>query len=349
MDTNQNVTDGQEEVAAETKATEEKSTEEKVTEEKAAEEKVATDADIEAEKLGDDFDKKTDEGDEHTAYTDTPEEKEVKEKAEAEAKTKADEEASEKDSGKEEVDVILLKRAEQVGMSTEKAGEFSSKEDLERTVELLEESQSKKEQTPEEKETEQKVKEEAEAKVKDDESPYDCKLDPSEYDEGLIKAVNELGTMLKVRVVALEAGHSKQVKALHSDRVTKHTDWLDSRIGRLKDDDLGKIYGEGDIDDIEETSEQFKARATLDTKIFELEAGLQKTKKHVPSRNKLFDMAIESLHKTKTTKVDAKTAEKLKVRAAQALGPGSSKVSVESGEAEAVQIQKDFDEELDKD
>lgn len=323
----------------------------KAAEEKATAEKAATEQEAAATKLGTDFDKKADEGEGHSAYTETPEEKEAKEKADAKAKADADEKASKEDPGKG-VDESLLERAEKAGMSREKAGEFSGKEDLERTVELLEESQSEarseKAKTPEELETEKKAKEDAEAKVKDDEAPYDCKLDPAEYDEGFIKTVNDLGTMFKKRIVALEAGQTNHAKAFDSDRVTKHTDWLDSRFGRLSDDDLKKIYGEGDFDDLEENSEQFKARAALDTEIAKIAAGLRKAKKSVPSRNKLFDMAIEALHKGKKTKVDAKTVAKLKARAAEALGAGSSRVSAETAEAQASQLQKDFDEKIDE-
>ncbi len=326
---------------AETKAAEEKSAEEK----KATEEKAATEQDAAAEKIGTEFDKKADEGEEHSAYTETEEEKEAKAKAEAEAKTKADEEASEKDPDKE-VDESLLERAEQAGLSREKAGEFGSKEDLERTVKLLEERLSEKAKTPEEVEAEKKATEEAEVKVKDDEAPYDCKLNPDEYDEGLIKAVNDLGSMLKKRVVALEGSHFKHAAAIDSDRVTKHTDWLDSKINRLSDDDLKKVYGEGDIDDLEENSEQFKARANLDMEIAKIATDLRKAKKSVPSRNKLFDKAIESLHKGKKTKVDAKTKAKLEARAKEAIGGGSSKVSAESAEAEVLQANKDFDQKI---
>jgi hypothetical protein len=333
--------------ATEEKTEQKSAAETKEAEAKAAEEKAASEQDAAALKLGVDFDTKVDEGDEHSAYTETPEEKEAKAKAEAEAKAKAEAEASKKAPDKE-VDESLLERAEQAGMSREKAGEFSSKEDLERAVELLEESQSKKGKTPEDVEAEKKAKEEAEAKVKDDEAPYECKLDPNEYDEGLIKAVNDLGTMLKKRVVALEAGHSKHAQSLVSDRVTKHTDWLDSRINRLSDDDLKKIYGEGDIDDLEADGEQFKARAALDTKITKIAAGLRKAKKTVPSRNKLFDMAIEALHKGKKTKVDAETKAKLEARSKEALGGGSSRVSAETAEAEALQTQKEFDKKLDE-
>lgn len=313
---------------------------------KAAEEKAATEQDEAAEKLGKDFDKKADEGDEHTAYTETDEEKEAKAKAEADAKTKADEEAGKKDP--DEVDESLLERAEKAGISREKAGEFGSKEDLERTVELLEESHTKNEKTPEELEAEKKAKEEAEAKVKDDEAPYDCGLSTDDYEEDLVKSINDLGSMLKKRVVALESGHSKHAETLVSNRITKHTDWLDTRINRMSDDDLKKVYGEGDIDDLEEGGEQFKARAALDTKISKITTGLRKANKKVPSRNKLFDMAIEALHKGKKTKVDAETKAKLEARAKDALGGGSSKVSAETSEAIALQTQKDFDHKIDE-
>ena len=334
-----------EKAAEETKPAETKAAEEKV----AADEKAATEQEAAATKLSKDFDKKADEGDEHTAYTDTPEEAKAKaeaEEKEAKAKAKADEKSSE-DPGKEG-DESLLERAEQAGMSREKAGEFSNKEDLERAVELLEESQSEKAKTPEELETEKKAKEEAEAKVEDDKADYDCKLNPDEYDEGLIKAVNELGTMLKKRVVALEAGHSKHAGTLDSNRVSSHTDWLDLKVNRLSDEDLVKVYGKGDIDDLEEGSDQFKARAALDVKISKIAADLRKAKKSVPSRNKLFDMAIEALHKGKSTKkADAETKAKLEARTKDALGGGSSKVSAETAEAKALQTQKDFDKKID--
>jgi hypothetical protein len=344
MDENQGTeqASGTETKVAETK-TEEKGAAEKTT----AEETAAAKQDAAAEKIGTEFDKKADEGEEHSAYTEKTED-EKKAEAEAEAKAKADEESSEKDSD-DEVDESLLERAEKAGLSREKAGEFSSKEDLERAVVLLEESQSEKEKSPEEKEAEKKAKEEAEAKAKDDEAPYDCKLDPAEYDEGLIKAVNDLGSMLKKRVVALEAGHTKHAKAFVSNRVATHTDWLDSRINRLPDEALKKVYGEGDIDDLEEGGEQYKARATLDAKITKIATGLRKAKKTVPSRNKLFDMAIEALHKGKSTKkVDTKTKAKLEARKKEALGGGSTKVSVESAEAKALQTNKDFDKKLDE-
>ncbi len=322
----------------------------KAAETKAAAEKTATEEDTAGKKIGDDFDEKVnteENSEEHSADTETPEEKEAREKTEAEVKAKADEESSKKDSD-EEVDESLLVRAEQAGMSREKAGEFSSKADLERTVVVLEESQSKKEQTPDELEAEKKAKEEVEAKVKDDTEPYKCGLDPNEYDEGLIKALDELGTMLKKRVVALETSHSNHAKTLASDRVTKHTDWLDSKINRLKDDGLKKIYGEGDIDDLEESGESFKARATLDSKITRIATDLRKAKKTVPPRNKLFDMAIEALHKGKTTKkIDAETKAKLETRVKDALGGGSGKVSAESAEAEVLQDQKTFDSKID--
>jgi hypothetical protein len=330
METTQ--TKDKEEVAAEEKAAEE-----------AAKEKAAEDEqDAEVEKLGAEFDKKADE-EEHSAYVEKPEDADKDKEKDADAKASDKEEAPD-----DEVDESLLERAEKAGISRDKAGEFSSKEDLERTVELLEESQVEKSKTPEELEAEKKSKEEAEAKAKDDEEPYECELDPADYDEGLIKAVNELGTMLKKRVVALEKGHTKHAESLVSNRVDKHTEWLDSRINRLDDEELVKIYGEGDIDDLEVGSDQFKARAALDAKITKITSGLRKAKKTVPSRNKLFNMALESLHKgKKTTKADTKTKAKLKSRAKEALGPGSSKVSAETAEAEALQTQKDFDKKID--
>jgi colicin import membrane protein len=323
-----------------TDADETKNTEETKTEKESVEQdKAALD-------LGAEFDKKAaEDSDGQTAYT--AETDEAKAKAETEEKAKAEAEAGKKDSG-DEVDESLLERAEKVGLSRDKAGEFSSKEDLERTVVLLEESQSEKQQTPEEKEAEEKVKAEAEAKAEEDKKPYDCGLDPEEYDEGLIKVLNDLGTMLKQRVVSLEEGQLKHASTLKSSRVTQHTDWLDSKVNRLADEELTKIYGKGDIDDFEDDSPEFKARAALDTTISKIAAGLRSANKRVPSRNKLFDMAIEKLHKGKS-KVDTKTKTKLEARAKTALGGGSGKVSAESVEQKALQTQKEFDAKIDED
>lgn len=309
----------------------------KATEEKAATEEVKQD--VAAVELGNKFDKKADEGDDHTAYNETPEDKA---KAEAEAKVKADEKSSVEDPNKE-VDDSLLERAVRVGLNLKQAKEYGSL--LESTVSLLEESQSKK--APEDGETDTKAKEEADAKAKDDEAPYDCGLDPAEYDEGLIKGLNELGTMLKKRVVALETGHTKNTESLHSVRITKHTDWLDSKVNHLPEN-LTEVYGKGEIDDIEMDSDQFKARAALDTKISTIASELRAAKKPVPSRNKLFDMAITELHKS-TIKADDKTKAKLKARAKEALGGGSGRVSAETADAEALQANKDFDSQLDED
>jgi len=324
----------------------------KVDEVKASEEKVATEADAKAETLGADFDKKADEGDDHTAYTDDDKAKEAQAKTEAEVKTKeaqakADEEAGKKDS-EQEVDESLLERAVRAGLSLEKAKEYGSL--LELTVQLLEESQSKTGKAPEEIETETKAKEEAEAKAKEDEADYDCKLDPAEYDEGLIKAFNELGTMLKKRVVSLESGHTKNTDSLRSNRVTAHTDWLDSKVNHLTDDDLVKVYGKGECDDLEAESPEYKARAALDTQISKMAADLRKANKTVPSRNRLFNLAIEALHKGKSTKkADAKTKAKLEARAKESLGGGSNRVSAESAEEQALQTNKDFDSKIDDD
>jgi hypothetical protein len=308
----------------------------KATEEKAATEEVKQD--VAAVELGKEFDKKADEGDDHSAYTETPEDK-----AKAEAEAKADEKSSVEDPNKEDaVDDSLLERAVRVGLNLKQAKEYGSL--LESTVSLLEESQSKKAETSEGN-TEAETKAKEAAKAKDDEAPYDCGLDPAEYDEGLIKGLNELGTMLKKRVVALETGHTKNTESLQSNRISKHTEWLDSKVNHLPEE-LTEVYGKGECDDIEMDSDQFKARAALDTKISTIASELRAAKKPVPPRNKLFDMAIAELHKS-TIKADDKTKAKLKARAKEALGGGSGRVSAETAEAKALQANQDFDKQLD--
>lgn len=325
-----------------------KSQTEDVVDDKAADEK---EAETTAVQLGAEFDKKikvVEDGEDLSAYNAEEGAEEGKdEKKEADEKS-----GKEEDSGHEEeedVDQGLLDRAEKVGISQAKAGEFSTKADLEKTVELLEASHIEKVQSPEEKESEAKAKEEAEAKAKEDAAPYDCGLSPEEYDEGLIKVLNELGTNLKKRVVALEDGHNKNTTTLRSRSVTAHTEWLDAKVNGLQDEDLAKVYGKGEIDDFADDSDEFKARAKLDTEISRIAKDLRDNKKRVPSRNKLFNKAIENLHKGKNTKVDAKTKAKLKERAKQSLGGGSGKVSAKTAEEQALQANKEFDAKMDED
>ena len=208
-------------------------------------------------------------------------------------------------------------------------------------------------------EAENKVKAEAEAKVKaeaekkaetDDEKPYDCGLDPEEFDEGYIKAVNKLGQENQDARKALKSENDELRTVIAQQGNQRYTDWLDSKINGLGED-FHEVFGEGEIEDIEPASEQFENRQKLASRMALVSKTYQKLGKPAPSKTKLFKMAVSYLHKNivNKSKNEAETTEKLAARARQSIGPGSKKSSALSAEETAKQKQKDFDKKLDED
>jgi len=263
----------------------------------------------------------------------TPEEKVAEEKA---ATEKADEEAAKKDTGEKKA---VEQTAEEKAVEAETAA-------LEKEI-IADDAK---------RETENKVKVEAEAKAKaeteekvetDDDKPYDCGLDPEEYDEAVIKQFNQQGQASKDAAKALKSENAELRSVIEQQGSLRHTDWLDSKITALGED-YHEVLGEGEFDDIAPASVQFENRANLDQRMTLTARAYKKLGKPVPSRNKLFDMAVSYLHKDikNKSKTESETTEKLAATAGQTIGGGSKKGSTLSAEQIADNKIRDFDKKL---
>jgi len=291
------------------------------------------------------FDEQIDEtGDEKDAADeDTSKEEADKEKTDTGEKTeqKADEKSSEAKADTKEDEKFspdLLERAAKAGLTLAQATSFGSPQNLENALSIF----KPKESGSEKKSGDDKGTEVAE---------YDCGLNPDNYDEGVIAAINKVGKenlALKALLEKATADIAGSTKATTQQAERAHTDWLDRQIERLGDE-YKDIFGKGTIDDLEEDTPEYKNRAAIDTEMLVLLAGYRQTGQKVPSRTKLFSMALNNKFGDKTKQAAVtETKEKLEKRAKQTLGRGSESSSAATGMEKALKANKDFDAELDK-
>jgi len=192
-------------------------------------------------------------------------------------------------------------------------------------------------------------KEEVKAEVEPEDKPFDCGLDPDEYDEGLIKSVNTLGDNFTKEIKALKSEKAALEAEINQQAGQRYSDWLDRKFSGLPES-MAEVVGEGDMEDIEPASVPYDNRIKVVTRMNLVAKTYQKLGKPVPPKSKLFKDAVsflfnKELNKSKT---DADTIEKMGKRAGQTLGSGSKKASALSAEARMLQVQKDFDAKLDE-
>jgi len=316
-------------------------------------EKTETAEDVEIKKANEDFDAKMkDEPEETVADEESGDdedkigeegnaaEKEAKAKAEADAKAEAEAKkaADEKIPAEvdEEEDKALLDRAGKAGLTEAQVKSFSSKEDLEAAVGILESRHPEKE---------------AEKKVVED-KPYDCGLDPDVYDKGLIEAVNKMGNDFKAELKALKDENAalKTNVDTFSERdkqkaAAEHTDWFDEQLAGL--DGFDDVFGKGTYEDVNKGSNEFKNRKALDQEMWTIAAGYEATGRKVPVKAELFKMALNMKFPEKIKgAVVAEAGKKLSKRASQNLGRGSGKEAPTTSIEKANQVNKDFDKKL---
>lgn len=337
---------------AKTEKPEEK-TEEKV--EEKVEEKTETKSEEKTEKKEDEipkevleahkkFDEKIDsDEDEEPAKEDkTSEEKKPEDKKPADKKADEKKDADEKATEK--------KTAGEKEVADEKTPEDKEIEEaalkLEKKLEADEQKETEKQKAEKQEAGEKKVEE----KKADEEKPYDCGLDPEEYEEDLIKSVNKLGQSLKDDIAALKGDKAELVDLVNQQKTDRYAEWLDGKIDRLGEDFV-EILGEGELEDIEPGSEQFDNRMKIAARMSLVSKTYIELKKSVPSRSKLFSQAVSFLfNKQKNKSKTAKdTEDKLKDRAGQTIGSGSKTSSAQSATERVIQIQKDFDKKIDED
>jgi len=287
------------------------------------------------------IEEKKDESDEKDKPEDS--EKEADEKKSAEEKT-AEEEADEKDSGTEEA---VEKTAEEKEIEAEAKvleeqilADAGAKADAEVKAKADAEKKAKAD-------AEKKAKAEKEAET--DDEPYDCGLDPEEYDEGLIAQLNKQGQAVRDANKALKDENIELRGIIAQQGNQRYADWLDNKINGLGED-FHEVLGEGEIEDIEPGSVPYENRLKLASRMTLVSKTYQKLGKPVPSRTKLFNQAVSYLFSKQKnkSKTEAETKEKLAARAGQAIGGGSKKSSALSAEQIAANKIKAFDKKIDE-
>ncbi len=334
-------------MAEDDKKTEDAKTEESQTEKTQTDEKNKDDSpDISKEDLerqakfdekldSDDDDPAVDDGDEKVAKGGDDDAKSGDETAKKDAEEKpAEEKSGEEDAGEETADEKELQAAaDAIEKEAEaEAGKTDAQKQAEAEVAKAAEAKA------------------AEAKKEGEGKPYDCGLDPDEFDEDYIKALNTMGQSFQDDKKAMKAENDELRQTITAQANQRSGDWLDRKIEALGGDFVEKL-GEGEFEDLTPGSEQSDNRIKLGRRMHLIQLAHQRLEKPVPSRNKLFKDAVsfefkKEKNKAKTT---AKTKEKLSARAGQTLGSGSQKASAQSAADKALKIQTDFDKKLDED
>jgi len=252
---------------------------------------------------------------------------------EEEAEEEAPEETDDDDSMEAAVDALEKEIEAEAGKSDEQKADEAAK---------AEEAADK------------KAAEDAEAAEAAKEEPFDCGLNtnPDEegelYDEAMVEVLNKQGQAMQDRAKAAEAESEKLYKEIDRQDAVRNADWLDSKFNQLGDS-FDKALGKGEFEDLEVGGDQQANRIKVWRRMQVTKKAYANQNKQVPSRNKLFTMAVENLHKTETkkSKTDKETAGKLKKRANQSLGSGSKKGSARAAGSTALKGISDFDKKLD--
>jgi len=279
----------------------------------------------EVKKSNDEFDKKIIGDDKNTAGETVVSEEKKPEKTDTKVADEKDagKKAEEKGEQQEEIVTVsdeLAERAVKAGFSVEKIEKFSTVEDLENAVEVIESHQVKVEP---EKKPEVKVEQKA-----GEEKPYDCGLDPEMYDPGVIGAINKVGDTLLAENKQLKQQLAGITGKFQADEVAETTKWFDNKLAELGED-FEPVFGKGAFNDVRKESAEFKNRAALDTEMTALRAGYAAVGKPLPSKDRIFEMALNNLHKDKLKQAELKpTILKLKTRAGQTISRSTSKTAV---------------------
>ena len=207
-------------------------------------------------------------------------------------------------------------------------------------------------------EDEKKLADEAEAQAKkeaeDEEKPYDCGLssdpdDEDSYEPALVEAMNKQGQATLDRAVVAEKANAVLTSKLDQQDAMRHADWMDRKFETLGEN-FDEVLGKGEFEDLEPGGTQRANRMAVSKRMGAVVQVYVKAKKPIPTRTKLFKMAVDKLFdkETKQPKTDKKTIAAAKKRAGQALGSGSKKGSAESAATSKAAKVKAFDDMIDE-
>lgn len=202
--------------------------------------------------------------------------------------------------------------------------------------------------------TEAEAEVKAEQKSEEDDKPFDCGLSTEDGDEGydkdLVATINKMGQDGLDRNKALAKENAALQNVINQQANDRYVDFLDRKVAGLGED-FRELLGEGDFEDLEPASDQLENRYKITDRMALVQKTYQKRNQKVPTRSKLFDIAINHLFKeTKNkAKTEATTVKKLAKRAGQALGSGSKKSSSTTAATDLAKSNAEFDRKLDED
>ena len=147
---------------------------------------------------------------------------------------------------------------------------------------------------------------------------------------------------------ALAGENAELKKTISNQEATRQAEWVDRKIEALGED-FHETLGEGEWVDLDPAGKQLENRIAISKRMATVAQVYVNRKQQVPTRSKLFKSAVSYLHGkiVNKSKNETKTAKDLKARASQTIGSGSKRVSAQSAEAKVLQVQKDFDKQLD--
>lgn len=317
-----------------------------------------------AVKTNEDFDKKLDaEGVEETPSEDddkTKDSKESEDKDKSEADDKGTGEGEAQDSDKDDdtdadksktddetkVSDELSKRAIDLGLTEDEIGQFDSDEELEKTVKIIESVVKEEDavekvdstQTPDKKKTEE------DAGIKfENEGDIDAELLKG------IRTLEQQNKELRETVGKLAANVQQEQQTRQQEQQKQFVKRFDGMVDKLGLD-FADVFGKGSLDDLSMRSKAYKNRDAVRGRMYALGMGFQVAKETVPDEQKLFDLAINSLHGEKVKIVDGLRLGKKTTKHSKSARVGraaTKKTGKLTGDQKAIKTNLEFDQLID--
>ena len=323
----------------------------------------------EAIKTSEDFDKLLDENPEDVEET-PPEEKddekkESKDSKKPEDKAKADaddknagedkDEGSDKKADDKDADdkagTELTKRATDLGLTKEEIGQFEDDAALETYVKSVEDVVA----AVEEKEAVKQADSAHKPAEKKDDAKEDTGIkfeNESDIDPEVLKsirAVEQQNKDLREKVVKLETTFEREQTARQQESQRQFTKRFDGMVDKLGLD-FADVFGKGKLNDLNKSSKAYQNRDAIRGRMYAFGQGFIAANEAIPDEQKLFDMALSSLHDDKVKRTSGlRLKEKTDKHAKSArVGRASTKKTGKlTGQQKAVNTSKEFDELID--
>lgn len=192
-------------------------------------------------------------------------------------------------------------------------------------------------------------------KKKDEDTIGDDSLildNEEDIDPGIVKGMKSLeqeNKKLRDRLdkVTTDIEQEKQTRLQESrNQFGKRMDTMVDKLGL----DFAGIFGRGPIAKLDRTSNAFKARDSVRAHMLAFAKGFSEVGDDMPTEEKLFDMAVRSLHEEKVNTVNGLRSSKKGVKYAKGAKLGRSatkKTGKMTGDQKALATNLKFDEQID--